>query len=168
MTDDRDFILKKMFKDINEQMFDGRLGRIAFEFSERMTSAAGRYFPQKKLIRLSAPYLRLHGWEKMRITLIHEMIHADLHVCGKPYGHTPEFKQRLEQLTGEKSIYHYDDMRPYGRPYRHVYVCPKGHKHYRKNRTRRKVSCGRCDTTFNPRYMLKYSGREDVARMDEA
>jgi predicted SprT family Zn-dependent metalloprotease len=162
MSNTRETILENLFGELNSQMFERRLSMVSVEFSERMTSAAGRYFPQRKLIRLSAPYLRLHGWDKCRDTLIHEMIHADLHVRGKPYGHTPEFKHWLKKLTGEKSIYHHDDMRPYDRPYRHVYTCPRGHKYYRKNRTRRKTSCGQCDKTYNPRYLLKYIGRENV------
>jgi|GEM_PF-1470855 len=163
MADKRETILKNLFQDLNTELFGGRLTMVTVEFSERMTSAAGRYFPQKKLIRLSTPYLRLHGWDKCRTTLIHEMIHADLHVRGKPYGHTAEFKQWLEKLTGEKSIYHYDDMRPYGRSYRHVYTCSQGHKYYRKNRMRRKASCGQCDKTYNPGHLLTYLGREDVS-----
>jgi len=72
MSNTRETILENLFGELNNQMFERRLSMVSVEFSERMTSAAGRYFPQRKLIRLSAPYLRLHGWDKCRNTLIHE------------------------------------------------------------------------------------------------
>jgi predicted SprT family Zn-dependent metalloprotease len=159
MTDARQTILQQMFDELNGRLFEGRLAAVKAEFSERMTSAAGRYFPRRKLIRLSVPYLRLHGWDKCRKTLIHEMIHAWLDVQGRPCGHTPEFRRLLRQLTGETSIYHHEDMRPYSRPYQHVYECPNGHKIYRKNRIRRAASCGLCAGTFDARFLLRHAGR---------
>ncbi|MBM3261967.1 MAG: SprT-like domain-containing protein [candidate division Zixibacteria bacterium] len=152
-------LLAKTFRELDIQLFQGRLADVRVEFSERMTSAAGRYFSRRKLIRLSAPYLRLHGWEKCRTTLIHEMIHAYLDVQGKPCGHTPEFRRLLKMLTGETSIYHREDMSPYARRSRHLYECPNGHRMYRKNRIRRTVSCGICARKFDPRYLIRYVGR---------
>ena len=151
-------IVQQLFSELDSQLFAERLSGVCVALSERMTSAAGKYFPKRKLIRLSAPYLRLHGWEKTRRTLIHEMIHAFLDVQGKPCGHTPEFRRLLKLLTGETSIYHYDDMAPYARKRHHLYECPKGHRLYRKNLIRRTVSCGLCAKKFDPRYVISYIG----------
>lgn len=151
-------IVQELFHELDRQLFADRLSGVVVSLSERMTSAAGRYFPKRKLIRLSAPYLRLHGWDKFRKTLIHEMIHAHLDVQGKPCGHTPEFRRLLKLLTGETTIYHYDDMAPYARKRHHLYECPKGHKLYRKNLIRRTVSCGLCAKKFDPQYVVRYIG----------
>lgn len=159
MDENRMMIVRQVFEELNRQFFNGALSSIRIEFSERMTVAAGRYFARLKLIRLSVPYLRLHGWEKCRLTLIHEMIHAWLDIQGKPCGHTSEFRRLLRQYTGETSIYHRDDMSLYGRRYRHVYECPNGHRFYRKNRWRRAVSCGACARAFDPRFHLRYLGQ---------
>lgn len=161
MLDMAQTILSKTFRELDTRLFEGRLSSVTVELSERMTSAAGRYFSRLKLIRLSAPYLRLHGWDKCRTTLIHEMIHAYLDVQGKPCGHTAEFRRLLKALTGEISIYHHEDMSPYSRKGRHAYECPNGHRVYRKNRIHRTVSCGICAKKFDPRFIIRYLGRVD-------
>lgn len=97
------------------------------------------------LIELSVKHFERYP-QGLRDTLLHEMIHAWLHVRGEDSGHTPLFKKKMREL-GLRSIYH--DMGRIPRksrcPLRYLLRCDHCRVEIpRQRKPARKVSCGRC------------------------
>jgi predicted SprT family Zn-dependent metalloprotease len=102
-------------------------------------------------MRLSVSYHEHYGPEELRNTILHEMIHLWLYEQKLPSGHTPLFRQKLEEV-GLGGRVRALPVPP--RPYKYLYSCPTCR---RELRTRRKInsSCGHCDTVYNPRHKFK-------------
>jgi len=76
------------------------------------------------------------------------MVHMWLDSRGESPGHTREFERLCRQLEAPRYCH------PYGRPYRYLYRCPRGHE----VRARRKLtghSCARCSKRYDPRFPLR-------------
>src|SRR5690554_6941556 len=70
-------VLYERYERFNRLYFDNRLPAreaVTIEWSHRMTSSAGRCYPQRRLIRLSTHYHARFPAE-VDETLLHEMIH---------------------------------------------------------------------------------------------
>ncbi|XP_064118445.1 DNA-dependent metalloprotease SPRTN-like [Macrobrachium nipponense] len=109
-----------MFKDYDRKYFGNKLSRVKLSWSPRMTLCAGKTaFKVWKRggtscsIRLSQPLLSQRPHSDTVNTLLHEMIHAYLHVTqGQNYrdSHGPEFRTLMKQINGQEgskiTIYH--------------------------------------------------------------
>ncbi|XP_066961400.1 DNA-dependent metalloprotease SPRTN-like [Macrobrachium rosenbergii] len=109
-----------MFKDYNGKYFGSKLSRVNLSWSPRMTLCAGKTaFKVWKRggtscsIRLSQPLLSQRPHNDTVNTLLHEMIHAYLHVTqGLNYrdSHGPEFRTLMKQINEQEgskiTIYH--------------------------------------------------------------
>ncbi|XP_029643738.1 sprT-like domain-containing protein Spartan isoform X1 [Octopus sinensis] len=106
-----------MFQEFDRTFFGGTLSRVELKWSKRMTSCAGLMSPLEGKggacsIRLSEPLLKLRPRKDLVETLLHEMIHAHLHVtkCRESDPHGPKFKEhmnRINKATGANiTIYH--------------------------------------------------------------
>jgi predicted SprT family Zn-dependent metalloprotease len=88
-------------------------------------------------------------------TLGHEMIHYWLWVRRRPYGHTPEFWQKMELM----GVNRYNTV-PRARPYRYIYVCPGCEGKYPARKRLGVLACARCckqhgDGRFDARFKLR-------------
>ncbi|XP_014780933.1 DNA-dependent metalloprotease SPRTN [Octopus bimaculoides] len=106
-----------MFREFDRTFFGGTLSRVELKWSKRMTSCAGLMAPLEGKggacsIRLSEPLLKLRPRKDLVETLLHEMIHAHLHVtkCRESDPHGPKFKEhmnRINKATGANiTVYH--------------------------------------------------------------
>ena len=94
---------KETFDRVNQQYFNGKL-RQKYEivFSRQMKTTQGTALPHKKIIFLSMVGLDQSGWKGVEETLKHEMIHCWLYEEGRPWGHSPEFKAKLKEITSQE------------------------------------------------------------------
>lgn len=92
-------IIKKRFNWLNRELFEGELkGNYRIELNKRIKSTLGRAIPSKKSICLKASFFETGNWERLDNTLIHEMLHCWLYEKGRKWGHTNEFKTKLNKL----------------------------------------------------------------------
>jgi predicted SprT family Zn-dependent metalloprotease len=112
----------------------------------------GICYTRQKRITISAPLTRLNDIDEVRDVILHEIAHAL--TTDRGHGRLWKAKARMVGCRPER-------CRPasvHQPPPRFVGTCPAcGYKTtaYRRNR----VSCGKCDTTFNPVYLLVWTTR---------
>ena len=101
-----------------------------------------------------------NAWEEIRDTLGHELVHYWLDFHGKPCGHTPEFRTKLEECGFNR----YSRLHPIQAKY--LYLCPGCQiKYYRRRRGT--WSCGPCSgPRYNPHYRLILTTHQGVADMN--
>ncbi len=103
------------------------------------------------------------------VTVAHELIHLADRVQGRPRRHhchgydaiaadeaaiTGRDPELLRQLLRDETARR-DAVLREAHPYRYLYVCPNCGKEYRRvRRYPRPVSCGVCDRSYNPKYLL--------------
>ena len=99
--------LKKMFVEINNDHFGGTIKDIPIIWNDKLRVCAGQCFYNKKSmiptrIALSSK-LFTKNWdiEKIKRTLIHEMVHAYLIQEFDEPGHTQKFQDIMTAITGE-------------------------------------------------------------------
>lgn len=141
----------QLYASLNTQHFEGSLPACRIEISARLSRTAGKIWPRTRLMRLSRSYHELYGPAELSNTILHEMIHLWLHEQSLPSGHTPRFRQKLQEVGLD------DRLRALPvppRPFRYLYRCPTCRYEVQ---TRRKInsSCGRCDHVYNPRHRFK-------------
>ena len=119
--------LLSLFEQINRAHFDGFLDPPVLRWNSRLRSSAGRFVPgSRKFFREAPPTIEIASYlleEKGAFALVvdtlgHEMIHYWLWVHRRPYGHTPEFWEKMRKM----GVSRYNTV-PRARPYRYVYRC---------------------------------------------
>lgn len=143
-------VATELYHRLNATHFEGKLPLCKLELSRRLTRTAGKIWPHRKLMRLSLPYHEYYGPEELANTILHEMIHLWLHEQGLPSGHTALFRQKLNAVgLGDRL----KALPVPSRPYKYVYRCPGCALEVK---TRRKIagSCGKCDSSYNPAFVL--------------
>lgn len=131
--------VEELFKLYDVRHFDGMLGAVGLEWSNRMTQCAGICMFRRRpgdaptgrvLIRLSRPLLQLRPFSDTIDTLLHEMIHAYLLLMQGGSldrdGHGADFCAVMERINAKEgthiTIYHsfHDEVNHYRR---HVWRC---------------------------------------------
>ncbi len=103
------------------------------------------------------------------VTIAHELIHLSDRVRGRPRRHhchgydaiavdeaalTERDPEVLRQLLRDETARREEVLRS-SRPIKYLYACPECGKEYpRVRRYSRPVSCGACDRTYNPKFLL--------------
>jgi predicted SprT family Zn-dependent metalloprotease len=151
-TDQPVISLSAFFERINERHFDGFLELIELRWNSRLRSSAGRFFPgSRKYISQVPPRIEIAAYlleEKnaehlVYDTLAHEMIHYWLWVRRRPYGHTPEFHHKMQQM----GVSRYNPV-PRLRPYRYLYGCPHCRKEFPSKKRLGVLACLHCCKSF--------------------
>lgn len=94
--------LYKLFYSLNSRYFNSSLPlSTKVEWSNRLTGSAGICYTNKKIIRLSTHYHTRHP-EDIESTLIHEMIHLNVHGHGSGFYNE---MARIQRLGGNVSRY---------------------------------------------------------------
>ncbi len=159
--------LHEVYQELNRECFDDFLLEPVLAWNSRIRSSAGRFTPGVRRGPFSRPpvielalYLRDQPDARacVKDTLGHEMIHYWLWVRRKPYGHTPEFYEKMQAMG--VSRYNTIGVR---RPYKHMYICVQCGKDYPSRRVIPVRACGNCCDRYNAgkfhlRFQLQYSG----------
>lgn len=124
--------LYRRYEDFAARYFDGKLPpahEVTIEWSNRLTSSAGRCSGPLKIIRLSTHYHRRFP-EEIDVTLLHEMIHLLVP------GHGPEFYRWMDHINARGGhVRRYAKERATPARHRWLYTCAGcGRKHPRRRR----------------------------------
>lgn len=147
----------------NEQFFDGGLPEYRRIWNRRFRSVAGRIDVRRQVIELSSAHDEACGSVALGIVYLHELIHLDLFVRGRPIGHTGEFK-RLSRSLGMPDIRHQLPLPArLGKKRLHRYACPTGCSLESLVRFRAPRACAACCRAYaggryDSRYRLRYLG----------
>ena len=95
--------LRKLHRQLNQLHFAGGLKPVPIRISHRMRTKLGEItlgFPETHVaeITVSRKHLDGDGWEEVRHTLLHEMVHQWQTESGMPVDHGEEFRQKARQL----------------------------------------------------------------------
>ncbi|ROT68455.1 putative sprT-like domain-containing protein Spartan [Penaeus vannamei] len=125
-----------LFNEFNKKYFWGKLDKVKVTWSPRMTLCAGKTAYKVRgrsfsscTIRLSQPLLTQRPHSDTVNTLLHEMIHAYLHVTqGLNYrdSHGPEFRKHMKRINilhGSKITIYHNFHREVNKFRIHVYRC---------------------------------------------
>ncbi len=151
--------LVALFWQLNNIYFGGVLPPPELKFSGRLRTTGGQYFKKpKRIIQISSRYLEgANAWDEIRDTLGHELVHYWLDFMGRPCGHTPEFRTKLNACGFNR----YSRLRPIQAKY--LYLCPGCEIKYFRRR-RGTWSCGPCSgPRYNPHYQLILTAQQNVA-----
>ncbi len=154
--------LAVLFDQINIAHFDGFLDPPELRYNSRLRSSAGRFMPgsrkywleRKPTIEVAYYLLELENARELVLdTLGHEMIHYWLWVRRKPYGHTPEFWEKMQVM----GVSRYNTV-PKTRPYRYVYRCFHCAKEFFARRKLGKLACASCCKAYsNGRFDARFA-----------
>jgi predicted SprT family Zn-dependent metalloprotease len=154
-----------IFSDWNGRGFGDALPLPEIRWNPRLKTSAGRFIPDEETCVIEiAAYLReeKNAEALIRDTLGHEMIHYWLFVRNQPYGHTPEFHEKMREL----GVSRYNPV-PKHRPFKHLYECRTCGQRIHVRKKLRLAACAACcnrhaEGRFDHRYRLKLmaSGEE--------
>lgn len=156
LQDVLDRIVRTHFRDI---LASPRAPYPRIELSNRMTSSAGRCYPDTGLIRLATLYHRDHGIDETLLVLKHEVAHwaARWRYGRRIAPHGPEFRETAHELDQRITV----TCPPFAhreRAQRQAWLmtCPRCRRLYRRRR-RDKVACRACcDTYAGGRYDRRF------------
>ncbi len=152
--------LHRLFWTLNYRHFGGILPPIELRFSGRLKTTGGQYFRRPlRLIQISTRYLDFeNAWAEIEDTLGHEMVHYWLDYQNLPCGHTPLFRQKMQQCGFQR----YSRLTPVKAKY--LYECPGCRLKYFRRR-KGTWSCGPCSgKRFNPSYKLLFIAQTSQVR----
>lgn len=110
----------------------------------------GRCRPSKKLISISRPLSSLNGSKVVQDVILHEIAHALAPTYSK---HNHNWK-RIALDIGCDGRRGYNTSMVNTPPKKWIGVCPSKHEIKRNRRAR--LSCHKCQNTFNVKYLFKY------------
>jgi predicted SprT family Zn-dependent metalloprotease len=156
--------LLSIFEQLNRAHFDGFLDPPALRWNARLRSSAGRFIPGSRRHADQAPpvievatYLQEERDAQALIidTVGHEMIHYWLWVMQRPYGHTPEFWSKMQEMG--VSRYNWASR---VRPFRYLYRCLVCEKDFPTRKKLGVLACEGCckehaNGKFDSRYLLQ-------------
>lgn len=151
-----------LFQEINRESFGGMLPAPHLTWNPRLRTSAGRFRPGRRShhpIKAEieiATYLadEVDAFEHIRNTLAHEMIHYWLWYRRRPYGHTAEFHQKMQEFGDIR----YNPV-PRQRPYKYIYTCPGCSREVPARKRLGTVACRACcdehtDGKYHPRFKM--------------
>ena len=166
-----EFDLSRIFAEWNEQSFEGDLPLPEIRWNPRLRTSAGRFIPgHEQCVIEVASYLceELQAERLIRDTLGHEMIHYWLFIRNRPYGHTPEFHRKMEEI----GVSRYNPV-PKHRPFKHCYECRTCSQRIFVRKRLRLAACASCCNEhsggkFDARFKLRLlaSGEALLTRID--
>ncbi|HEU4564444.1 MAG TPA: SprT-like domain-containing protein [Gemmatimonadaceae bacterium] len=95
--------LRQWHGEYNELHFRGALAEIPLRISSRMRSRLGQYtaaspYGEPAEIAIGRHHIRVHGWEEVLHTLLHEMVHQWQAENGHPIDHGRIFRQKAREV----------------------------------------------------------------------
>ena len=150
--------LVRIFSEWNLREFGGQLRIPTVRFNSRLKTSAGRFIPHPSgaIIEIASYLCEEENGENMiKDTLGHEMIHFWLWVNEKPYGHTSEFKEKMEAI----GVSRYNSV-PRHRPFKHIYTCKSCEQKIFVRKKLTKAACAACcnqyaEGKYHSHYILR-------------
>ena len=146
--------LRAIFDQWNERAFLGELSLPFLQWNSRLRTSAGRFVPggrkglfKKKPVIEIALYLteEVNAFDLVRDTMGHEMIHYWLWVEGRPFGHSKEFYQKMNEMK----VSRYNSV-PKLTPYKYLFRCPGCFREFKTRRNiKKKLACIHCCKQFS-------------------
>lgn len=95
--------LRSLHEELNQRFFGGALSPIRFRLSSRMTRRLGEIVVEKSKgdpseIAISRHHVERDGWDEVRQTLLHEMVHQWQVETGHEADHGPRFRQKAREI----------------------------------------------------------------------
>lgn len=92
--------LQRIYRKLNKQHFNNKLPECIIRWHFRFKSTIGDIKESTPLIRLNFQHHKKYGYQEIRDTLLHEMIHLYLHQNGKKsyHDHGKDFKKIAKQF----------------------------------------------------------------------
>ncbi|MBC7397374.1 MAG: SprT-like domain-containing protein [Bdellovibrionales bacterium] len=150
--------LVRMFSEWNLKEFGGELRVPEIRWNSRLKTSAGRFIPDPEGVIIEiAAYLegQDEGESIIRDTLGHEMIHYWLWQNQKPYGHTAEFREKMEAI----GVSRYNTV-PQHRPFKHCYTCKSCDQKIFVRKRLQAAACADCCNRFaKGKYHVEYKLR---------
>lgn len=150
--------LVRVFTEWNLKSFNGELRVPKLQFNSRLKTTAGRFIPDPRspIIEVASYLLEQpKALELIANTVGHEMIHYWLWAKRKPYGHTFEFYQKMEEL----GVTRYNPV-PLHRPFKHTYGCDHCGQTVKTRKRLPMAACAACCNShsngrFSPKFKLR-------------
>ncbi len=136
------FDLIRMFTEWNLRSFQGKLPALELRWNSRLQTTAGRFIPdpERPVIEVASYLIDEENAEFLvRDTLGHEMIHYWLWMKQKPYGHTPLFHEKMQEI----GVSRYNPV-PKHRPFKHCYVCDRCEQRILVRKRLKTAACAAC------------------------
>jgi SprT protein len=124
----------------------------AFDNAKRR---AGMCNYQTRRISMSRYLSARYDDETNRQTLLHEIAHA---LAGPEARHGPAWLRRARAIGYTGGVTHNGETATELAPW--VGVCPAGHVAYRHRRPTRGMSCAKCSSSFDSRFLFAWRRRE--------
>lgn len=123
-----------------------------FDF-DRAKRRFGACHYRTKRISLSTHLVALNDEARVKNTILHEIAHA---LVGPKHNHDAVWKAKAIEIgcTGDRCYSSVDTVTPESR---YIGTCPNGHQSRRFKAPRKTVSCGKCSSSFDSRYIITYS-----------
>ncbi len=150
--------LLELFKEIDCAHFNSVLSSIprfnlVLGWNSRLRTAAGRFIPgSRKYPDLYPPKIEIASYlqeeeksdELIYDTMAHEMIHFWLWLRRRPYGHTPEFIEKMKEM----GVSRYNPV-PRLKPFKYLYLCGNCQKSFPTRRRLGTLACAVCCKRFS-------------------
>jgi predicted SprT family Zn-dependent metalloprotease len=162
--------LIRIFSEWNRNGFEGELPLPEIRWNPRLKTSAGRFIPDRtrSIIEVASYLLEEQNAEHLvRDTIGHEMIHFWLWERKLPYGHTPEFHRKMEEL----GVSRYNSV-PRHRPFKYCYACSTCDQKIFTRKRLRMAACAACCNAlnggvFHARFKLKLLAKgEEVLALE--
>lgn len=140
--------LPQFFEELNRLHFQGQLALPILKWNARLRTSAGRFIPGgRHFFTAKPPVIEIarylleepNAQELVRDTLGHEMIHYWLWMRRRPYGHTPEFSQKMKAM----GVSRYNSV-PRRRPPKYLYHCTQCLKVFPSRKRKGSIACLDC------------------------
>lgn len=137
---------------MNEHGLTSNGWRFKFDTAKRRFGVC-RY--RRKVVGLSKELTLLNDENHVKNTILHEIAHA---LVGPGHGHDEVWRMKAIEIGCDgKRCYDGDIVSKPESKY--IAVCPNCNHTHEKHRNRignNQQSCGKCDTRFNPKYILEW------------
>lgn len=163
--------LVRMFTEWNLKSFEGMLPIPELRWNSRLKTSAGRFMPKRgrSIIEIASYLLEEENAESLiRDTLGHELIHYWLWERRRPYGHTAEFHQKMNEI----GVSRYNTV-PRHRPFKYCYFCAHCEQKIWVRRRMKGAACAACCNlhaggSYHPRYVLQLRDSSEISAENPA
>lgn len=150
-TGDRYDLVRKLAEEEMEKHLDMTTWSFGWDSAKRRLGVC-KY--DQKLISLSRYFVDLHSLEEIDQVMRHEIAHA---LAGPKAGHGPKWKTIATEIGYNHKKISGDEIG--NATAKLIGTCPNGHTVYRHRKPKTPLSCSRCATRFDKRFLITWAGR---------
>ena len=151
LTCDRYDLVRKLAETEMGKHLDMSVWRFGWDSAKRRLGVC-KY--AEKLISLSRYFVDLHSLDEIHQVILHEVAHA---IAGSNAGHGKKWKDTATKLGYRHKKISGDEIG--NATAKLVGTCPNGHVNYRHRKPKTPLSCGKCSSRFDSRYLITWTSR---------